>query len=90
MGRRKVVDLEKARERRSKRRIKKGFCPTCGQGGAHVWAHRVHCSDRTTDEKIEAMTGHYGLSAERARETVEAWERQAEVRELHAHLREHA
>jgi hypothetical protein len=59
-------------------------CRKCGKGGTFVWAHRVHCSNWTTEEKIEAMTGHYGLDAEAARETVERWEAEAEVREFRA------
>lgn len=73
MGERKVVDLDKARERRLKKAAGP-VCPKCGSGGITVWAHRVHCSDWSTEEKVEAMTGHYGLDEEAARKTVERWE----------------
>jgi len=84
MGKKKVVDLDKARNRRLKRREKAAgaVCPKCGSAGAAVYAHIIHCSDRTTEEKIEAMTGRYGLDALGARKTVEAWERPAEVRRM--------
>ena len=84
MGKKKVVELGKARKRIYRRREKRvgPICPKCGKGGVFVWAHRVHCSDWSTEEKIEAMTGHYRLDAEAARETVERWEAEADVLQL--------
>lgn len=84
MGKKRLVDLDKARHRSYRRREGKiGLvCPRCGQGGAAVYAHMIHCSDLTTEEKIEAMTGHYGLDTEGARATVERWEAKAEVKDF--------
>ena len=84
MGKNKVVDLDRARQRIYRRREEQiGLvCPRCGQGGAAVYAHMIHCSDLWTEEKIDAMTGRYGLDSEGARATVETWERPAEVRTL--------
>jgi hypothetical protein len=78
------TDQDKARRHINRPRPEKGglICPKCGQGGAAVYAHLIHCSDLTTEEKIQAMTGHYGLDEQGARETVEAWERPAQVQQF--------
>jgi hypothetical protein len=86
VGKKNVSDLKKARKRALKRREREAgpLCPKCGQGGIIVWAHQVHCSDWTTEEKVRAMTGRYGLDEAGARQTVERWEQgpETEVIEL--------
>jgi hypothetical protein len=87
MGTRNVVDLDKVRERRQKQRENEAgaICRKCGSAGAFVWAHIVHCSEWSTEQKVRAMTGRYELDEAGARKTVERWERhKAEVIDLAA------
>ena len=59
-------------------------CPKCRSAGALVWAHIVHCSDWSNEDKVRATTAHYALDEEDTLKTAEQLERKGEVIDLPA------